>query len=284
MRFHVDDLMSSHKDKRVNDEFLKWLNDKYGEHGKVTATRGNTHDYLGITFEFGNGEVKVSMIDYIQNMLKEFPVKFKKGDTAVNPATGDMFKSDNSKKLNEQERELFHRFVAKALFLCKRARVDVQPIVAVLCTRVKSPGKNDWSKLVRMTKFLNGTMNDKLTLSAGKGVHNIEWYIDTAFAVHPDFKSHTGRVMMFEEGKGGVENVSTKQKLNTDSSTTAEVVGVHDVLPLVLWTKLFLEEQGYKVESNKVYQDNKSTILLAKNGKKSSSKRTRAINISQLII
>ena len=93
------------------------------------------------------------MIDYIQNMLKEFPVKFKKGDTAVNPATGDMFKSDNIKTLNEQERELFHRFVAKALFLCKRARVDIQPIVAVLCIRVKSPGRNDWSKLVRMMKF-----------------------------------------------------------------------------------------------------------------------------------
>ena len=33
--FHVDDLKSSHKDKRVNDKFAKWLNEKYGHHGKV---------------------------------------------------------------------------------------------------------------------------------------------------------------------------------------------------------------------------------------------------------
>ena len=33
VRFHVDELMSSHVDKGVNDEFFKWLNKKYGGHG-----------------------------------------------------------------------------------------------------------------------------------------------------------------------------------------------------------------------------------------------------------
>ncbi len=32
IHFHVDDLMSSHVDKKVNDEFAVWLNDMYGEH------------------------------------------------------------------------------------------------------------------------------------------------------------------------------------------------------------------------------------------------------------
>jgi hypothetical protein len=44
--FHVDNLKSSHKMKPVNDRFENWLNQKYGEHGKVTATRGKVHDYL----------------------------------------------------------------------------------------------------------------------------------------------------------------------------------------------------------------------------------------------
>ena len=47
----------------------------------------------------------------------------------------------------------------------------------------------------------------------------------------------------------------------------------------ILWTKYFLEAQGYKVRENILYQDNKSTILLLNNGKASSRKRTRAINI-----
>jgi len=48
---------------------------------------------------------------------------------------------------------------------------------------------------------------------------------------------------------------------------------------MILWTKFFMEEQGYDVKENILYQDNKSTILLENNGKRSSGKRTRAINI-----
>ena len=106
-----------------------------------------------MTFKFVNGEVKVDMIDYIKGMLKDFPIKFKKGDTSINLVTTDMFKEDSSKKLSEQEREMFHQMVVQELFACKRAWPDIQPIMAVLCTRVKKPGRNDCKKLVRMMKF-----------------------------------------------------------------------------------------------------------------------------------
>ena len=42
---------------------------------------------------------------------------------------------------------------------------------------------------------------------------------------------------------------------------------------------MFMEAQGHHIEKNILYQDNKSTILLENNGKRSSSKRTRAFNI-----
>ena len=40
-----------------------------------------------------------------------------------------------------------------------------------------------------------------------------------------------------------------------------------------------MEAQGYETKQNILYQDNKSIILLEKNGKRSSSKRTRAFDI-----
>jgi hypothetical protein len=48
--------MSSHVDSKVNNEFLEWMNTKYGKHGAVTATvtRGKIHEYLGMTFDFSN--------------------------------------------------------------------------------------------------------------------------------------------------------------------------------------------------------------------------------------
>ena len=50
-----------------------------------------------------------------------------------------------------------------------------------------------------------------------------------------------------------------------------------------MWTKLFLEAQGYEIETE-IGQDNESAIKLEKNGKKSSSKRTRVLNIRYFFI
>ena len=47
---------------------------------------------------------------------------------------------------------------------------------------------------------------------------------------------------------------------------------------------LFLEVQRYNPEKTIVYQDNKSTISLAKNGKFSSSKRTKHIHMQYYFI
>ena len=57
-----------------------------------------------------------------------------------------------------------------------------------------------------------------------------------------------------------------------------------DGINLILWTKLFLEAQGYKIEVNMVFQDNQSAILLEVNGKRSSSSRTRALNICYFFV
>jgi hypothetical protein len=107
-------------------------------------------------------------------------------------------------------------------------------------------------------------------------VRVVKWYVDASFAVHPDFKSHTGAMMML--GKGAMQSIARKQKMNVQSSTEGEVVAVDDAATMILWTKLFLEAQGYNVDKNIVYQDNKSAILLETNGKISSGKRTCALN------
>ena len=125
-------------------------------------------------------------------------------------------------------------------------------------------------------KYLNGTRKKVLTLSADD-IRCIKWYVDAAFAMHPDYKSHTGGNMTF--GKGAVQSISRKQKLNTRSSTESELVAADDISVMILWTKLFMEAQGYEINKNILYQDNKSTILLEENGKRSSGKRTRALNV-----
>jgi hypothetical protein len=57
---------------------------------------------------------------------------------AATPAANHLFQvNDDAKKLDEETAQLFHHNVAKLLFLCKRARPDVQTTVAFLTTLVK---------------------------------------------------------------------------------------------------------------------------------------------------
>jgi histone deacetylase 1/2 len=96
-------------------------------------------------------------------------------------------------------------------------------------------------------------------------------------------KSHTGGAMSL--GKGVMYGTSTRQKLNKKTSTEAELVGVNDVMAQILWTGYFLEaQQGYGVKDSIINQDNQSAILLEKNGRASSGKRTRHINIQYFFL
>ena len=100
-------------------------------------------------------------------------------------------------------------------------------------------------------------------------------------------RSHTGAVLSL--GQGGVLTISSKQNINTKSSTEAEIVGVDDAMRFVEWVQLFVKDQVEKVGASSklrllgketiIQQDNTSAIQLENNGKRSSTKRTRHINI-----
>ena len=106
VRFHVDDLLSSHKDKKVNDAFDKWLNKMYGAHGAVKVTRGKVHDYLGMILDFSTpGKVKVDMSGYVAAMLEDFSIKFKPNETAVTPAAEDLFSEGKGEPLSPDKLE-----------------------------------------------------------------------------------------------------------------------------------------------------------------------------------
>jgi len=68
--FHVDDLKSSHKDPKVNDDFSKWL-EQTCETRESQNNRGKVHEYLGMKLDFSvKGKLKVDMHDYVKEMLE----------------------------------------------------------------------------------------------------------------------------------------------------------------------------------------------------------------------
>ena len=278
--FHVDDGLALHVDPVENTKLLIYLARIYGD--GITFTRGKKFNYLGMDMDYSEQKVLgVSMIPYIDGILEEFPEAITK--TSPTPAAEYLFnvRDEDKKPLCEDMAMAFHRTVAQLLFLCMRARRDIQTAVAFLTTRVKEPDKDDWGKVKRVLQYLKGTRSLKLRLTIDT-LQCTKWLVDSSHGVHNDCRGHTGAAMTL--GGGAAVSFSHKHKLNARSSTEAELIGVDDAMPKIMWTLEMIRAQGYDVSHALLYQDNKSAILLEVNGKLSSSKKTKHIKMTFFFI
>jgi len=136
--------------------------------------------------------------------------------------------------------------------------------VAFLTTSVKSPYEDDWGKLKRVLKYLNGTRYLKLRLTV-ESMGMLKWYVDAL-------------------GKGATSSYSRKVKSNTRSLTEMELLTADMYMPEMSWSLHLIQSQGYEVEYVGLYQDNISTQLLIKNGKMSRGKKTKHIKAKLFLI
>jgi hypothetical protein len=274
---HVDDLFFTCIDESIIERTLDSLISVYKE---VTIKRGKIQQYLGMYLDFTTpGECRVSMPKFTEEVVKKGGVS----GVAATPALETLFviRAD-AKLLDKDQAEQFHSVVAMCQYLAKRVRPDILCPVVFLTTRVRAPDVDDLAKLERVLKYLNGTKTFGICIEPDRnGILSMHVYVDASFAVHADMKSHTGIVVTF--GGGGIYFRSTKQKLNTTSSTESELVAVTDAMPSLVFVREFLIHQGYDMGPATLYQDNLSTMKLIENGR-SNSERTRHINIRYFFV
>jgi hypothetical protein len=77
-------------------------------------------------------------------------------------------------------------------------------------------------------------------------------------------------------GKGVPQSIHPPNRRSTPKFNRNRTVAADDFMPIILWTNCFLRRLA--VIKTQLYQDNQSAILLEKNGRKSSSKRTKHLN------
>lgn len=170
------------------------------------------------------------------------------------PATNNLFKTrDGSvEKVLKGRAAIFHAIVAKLLFVVKRARPDILLAVSFLTTRVKNPDYDDWNKMLRVLGYLEETLSYHFNLNCSD-LKKLTWFTDGSYASNYD-------------------------KVNTRSSMETELIAVNGALSNVQGTKSFMLEQGYDL-STEIKEDNRSTMLLMRNGRLSSGKRMKHLDI-----
>jgi hypothetical protein len=177
----------------------------------------------------------------------------------------------------ETERVHFHSMVAKLLYLAKKARPDFLLVVSYLATRVSRCTKDDLVKLTRLLRYLRETRDRGLLPMPGKRGITVSTYIDAAYGVHQDLKSHSGSCVVIGD-LGAVNCRSTKQQIVVKSSMEGELVALSDCVNQALYLRHFLIGQGYAPGPVTVYQDNLSCMALVERGR-SGAERTRHIDI-----
>ena len=242
----------------------------------LEVQKGKLLEYLGLTLDYRtDGVVKIDASSYIQKALDGYGVKLK--GKAKTPAADDLFTvRSEAEALNEDERKKFHSVSALTLWIGSMARPDILVALSFLGKRTSKADVDDEKILERLLSYLKRTKEMRLTL----GVENLQlvkWWADSSFAVHEDLRSHTG--LLGSLGRVAIFSRSGAQKLNTTSSTEAEVVASSEVLTQALWTSSFLMNQGYAVKNALLLQDNQAAILLQENGVLSRRKKSRHIDI-----
>ena len=134
--------------------------------------------------------------------------------------------------------------MAKILFATKWVRPDKCTEVSFLAARVRESDNDDWDKLVHIMKYISGTSNLPLILSAnGSGI--LKFWIDGSITVYPKMIGRTGCVISMER----VFTIfsSTRHNLSTRSSDETDIIAVGDCISDVLWNRYWLGARGYDV-------------------------------------
>ena len=274
--FHIDDLLLSHLNPNIVTLYIRKLHNEYGSLENLTVTRGKVHEYLGMTIDFRTKyEVRFSQYDFLKKLLNSLPESMSTGKKNT-AAPEYLFKTtDNSCVVDSVRKDLFHTITAKTLWLSQRSRTDVQLAVGFCCTRIQEPTEHDWKKLTHLMQYLRATRFIPLIIMSD-GINTII-YIDGSHAVHSNCKGHSG--LFLTQGKGAMINVSKKLGLVTNSSTETEIVATGERLPKCTWFRYFRIAQGEPIVEDLLMQDNKSSMLLQKNGLFSVGKGSKHIHI-----
>jgi hypothetical protein len=110
----------------------------------------------------------------------------------------------------------------------------------------------------------------------------MHWYVDGSHQVHDDCRGLTGSPMTC--GKGAAASSSNKMKCNTKSSMETELISLADKLMDIIRMHYFVECQEYDINEYVIYHDNMIALLLEKNGRVSSSRRTKHIKAKYFLI
>jgi hypothetical protein len=259
---HVDDfLIATSSPKEL--ELIKTCLSKFGE--LVYETKNFT--FLGMHVEvMDDNSVSLDMSAMIRRIMTKHNVV----TTSITPSNLELFNRLDDPTIDYSVNSTEFKSQLMELMFVSRVRVDIVKECTFLATLSNNPGPLAFAKLKKLQAYLN--MTHDLNILLGADDLNFKIYVDAAYALHENSRSHTGILITLGDKGGPILVKSFVQKLVTNSSTEAELLALVDGVKKSFPILKLLEEITDNPIVMTAYQDNKSTILLAKGGEGLSGK------------
>jgi hypothetical protein len=263
---HVDDLVLASSSKKAIEKVKSELRARFKIH-----EQGPTSFILGVKLERDRAARTISLSQpaYIDSILHTYRMQ------DCNPARTPMaekarLSNTMSPVSNEEKKEMeripYREALGKLLYLSIATRPDISYAVGVLCRFSDNPGREHWSALKRVIRYLKGTTDFKLTYGPARAT-------DEPFVTHSDAdlggnidNSRSTAGFVISVGGGAVLWSSRLQRHTSLSSTESEYTTASATGCEIIWMREFLDEIGYDISSpSTLYIDSNSALLVAKN-------------------
>jgi hypothetical protein len=281
---YVDDILIACADKAVIEDLKKQIREKFS-----IKDLGEAKWILKIQVERRAEGTWIGQPNYITQMLKDFDMyDIPIGKVKDTPMTVNWKHDDTSKPLSTDRAVKFVEVSAKLLYLATQTRPDISFAVNTVAQYQRAPPREcDWEAVMRILRYLRGTINLGLFFPKSASPDIIVYetmedsiekirgfnfpegcepvlYTDASYGEEPGRKSRSG--YLFTVFGAPVIWYSKKQTTMALSSTEAEAGALVEGLKEAKWMKGFLSEVGFNViKPMASQQDNQSVIAIAVN-------------------
>jgi hypothetical protein len=177
----------------------------------------------------------------------------------------------SAEDIKEMEDIPYREAVGSFMYLMMGTRPDLAGLVRQVSRYLKNPGMAHWRAVLRGLKYLNGTREHGIMLGRSDINKNrmgdiLSAYSDADYGNCADTKRSVSGFITYLFGTSPISWRSSLQKLVILSTTEAEYVALASTVQEVLYLRALLEELGYRqTQGTLIYEDNQSTIKVAKN-------------------
>jgi len=253
---------------------------------------GEIHHFLGLQVQRDRNARKITLdqTHFVDQVLSRFGmVDCKPVSTPLDASTqlkhtaeGEEVKEDENKTTrevyskNNVDSTLYRQIIGSLMFLTIGTRPDISAAVGIVSQFAENPSQAHFSAAKRILRYLRGTREYKLHLGHDpKGLVddnpapdnrnqlNLIGFSDASWGndLHTR-KSTTGYVFYLS---GGLISWSSKRQSTVAlSSTEAEYMALTHTTKEAVWLRT-LTELGFEQVTTTLYEDNQSSIALAKN-------------------